>query len=49
MEQNALYKIAYKGLKAGSYEYDFQVDDARFEAYERVEIKGGRWDAPVAL
>ncbi|MBQ8492687.1 MAG: DUF177 domain-containing protein [Alistipes sp.] len=49
MEQNALYKIAYKGLKAGSYEYDFQVDDALFEAYERVEIKGGRCDAHVAL
>ena len=49
MEQIALYTIAYKGLKSGSYEYDFQVDDALFEAYDRVEIKGGRCNAHVLL
>lgn len=49
MEQIALYTIAYKGLKSGSYEYDFQVDDSLFEAYDRVEIKGGRCDAHVTL
>lgn len=49
MEQIALYTIAYKGLKSGSYEFDFQVDDSLFEAYDRVEIKGGRCNAHVAL
>ena len=41
MEQIGLYKIAYKGLKAGSYDFDFKVDSALFEAYETEEIKGG--------
>jgi uncharacterized metal-binding protein YceD (DUF177 family) len=36
-----LYKIAYKGLKVGSYDFDFKVDSALFEAYETEEIKGG--------
>jgi len=49
MEQITLYKIAYKGLKGGSYNFDFQVDDALFEAYDRVEIKGGRCDAHVDM
>ena len=44
-----MYKIAYKGLKGGSYDFDFQVDDALFEAYDRVEIKGGRCDAHVDM
>ena len=41
MEQIGLYKIAYKGLKVGSYDFDFKVDSALFEAYETEEIKGG--------
>ena len=49
MEQITLYPIAYKGLKNGSYEFDFQVDDKLFEAYDRVEIKGGRCDAHIDL
>lgn len=49
MEQITLYQIAYKGLKNGSYDFDFQVDDALFEAYDRVEIKGGDCRAHVAM
>ena len=49
MEQIALYKIAYKGLKSGSYDFDFQVDDALFEAYDRAEIKGGSCQAHVEM
>ena len=49
MEQNKLYSIAYKGLKSGDYEFDFQVDDSLFEAYDRVEIKGGSCQAHVAM
>ena len=41
MEQIGLYKIAYKGLKVGSYDFDFKVDSALFEAFETEEIKGG--------
>ena len=49
MEQITLYQIPYKGLKDGVYDFDFQVDDALFEAYERVEIKGGKCDVRVEL
>ena len=41
MEQIGLYKIASKGLMVGSYDFDFKVDSALFEAYETEEIKGG--------
>ena len=44
-----LYPIAYKGLKNGSHTFDFQIDDALFEAYERIEIKGGACCAHVEL
>ena len=49
MEQITLYPIAYKGLKNGSYDFDFQVDDALFEAYDRVEILGGDCKVHVVL
>ena len=49
MEQITLYSIPFKGLKNGSYEFDFQVDDKLFEAYERVEIKSGDCKAHVEL
>ena len=44
-----LYSIPYKGLKNGVHEFDFQVDDALFEAYDRVEIKGGDCRAHVVM
>ena len=44
-----LYQIPYKGLKNGSHTFDFQIDDALFEAYERVEIKGGSCRAHIEL
>ena len=49
MEQIGLYKIAYKGLKNGSYDFDFKVDNALFEAFETEEIKGGSCDVRVKL
>ena len=49
MEQIGLYKIAYKGLKNGSYDFDFKVDNALFEAFEAEEIKGGSCDVRVKL
>ena len=49
MEQIALYTIAYKGLKVGSYDFDFQVDNKLFEAYEAEEILGGDCRVKVEL
>ena len=49
MEQIALYTIAYKGLKNGSYDIDFEVDSRLFEAYEAEEILGGECCAKVRL
>ena len=49
MEQIGLYTIAYKGLKNGSYDFDFKVDSTLFEAYETEEIKGGDCNVRVTL
>lgn len=49
MKQIMLYRIPYKSLKIGSHGFDFQVDDALFEAYDREEIKGGRCNVHIAL
>ena len=49
MEQIGLYKIAYKGLKVGSYDFDFKVDNTLFEAFEAEEIKGGSCNVQVKL
>ena len=49
MEQIGLYKIAWKGLKNGSYDFDFKVDNSLFEAFETEEIKGGDCDVRIAL
>ncbi len=49
MEQIALYTIAYKGLKNGEYDFDFQVDNKLFEAYEAEEILGGNCCVKVRL
>ena len=49
MEQITRYSIPYKGLKNGTYDFDFQVDDALFEAYGRVEIKAGKCCVRVVL
>ncbi|MBE6176449.1 MAG: DUF177 domain-containing protein [Rikenellaceae bacterium] len=49
MEQIGLYKIAYKGLKVGSYDFDFKVDNALFEAFEAEDIKGGNCNVQVKL
>lgn len=42
MELEQKYSIAYKGLKNGLHEVDFDVDGALFKAYESKEIKDGR-------
>lgn len=43
------YAIAYKGLKEGDYDFEFEVDDSLFESYGRVEILAGRCLARVNM
>lgn len=49
MELEQKYSIAYKGLKNGLHEVDFDVDGALFKAYESKEIKDGRCKVHVAI
>ena len=41
MELSKQYSVAYKGLKNSTYDFDFEVGDALFAAYESKEILGG--------
>ncbi len=43
------YSIAYKGLKNGVHEFDFEVGGALFEAFGSTEIKDGDCRAHVVL
>lgn len=43
------YKIAYKGLKNGSHDFEFKVDGALFEAFGCGEIKDGECEVEVHL
>lgn len=49
MELEQKYSIAYKGLKNGLHEVDFDVDGALFKAYESKEIKDGRCKVHVVM
>ncbi len=43
------YAIAYKGLKEGDYDFEFEIGDALFESYGRVEILSGECLARVRM
>ncbi len=49
MELEQKYSIAYKGLKNGLHEEDFDVDGTLFKAYESKDIKDGRCKVHVAM
>ena len=49
MELEQKYSIAYKGLKNGLHEVDFDVDGTLFKAYESKEIKDGRCKVHVDI
>ena len=49
MELNNRYSIAYKGLKNSTHDFQFEVDDELFAAYESREIKGGKLSVEVAM
>ena len=43
------YSIHFKGLKVGKHTFNFEVDNAFFEAFEESEIKHGNLDVDVKL
>lgn len=46
---NKDYTIAYKGLSAGSHEFDFKIDGALFAAYPESGISSADIDAHVVV
>ena len=49
MDVTKQYAIAWKGLKNGTYRFDFKVDNALFEAYGSTDIKDGDLSVGVTL
>jgi uncharacterized protein len=43
------YEIAFKGLKEGNHQFDFELDDKFFEKFENSEVKKGSLKASVLL
>ncbi len=43
------YSIHFKGLKVGKHTFNFEVDNAFFEAFEESEIKHGKLNVDVKL
>ena len=49
MELNERYSIGYKGLSNSVFDFEFEVDDALFTAYESREVLGGDCHVNVSL
>jgi uncharacterized metal-binding protein YceD (DUF177 family) len=49
MELNKQYSVAYKGLKNSSFDFDFEVDDTLFAAYECRDIRGGKCQVKATM
>jgi uncharacterized metal-binding protein YceD (DUF177 family) len=43
------YEIAFKGLKEGIHQFDYELDDTFFEKFENSEVKKGSVKATVLL
>jgi uncharacterized protein len=43
------YEIAFKGLKEGIHQFEYELDDRFFEKFENSEIKKGSLKASVSL
>lgn len=43
------YEIAFKGLKEGNHQFDFEMDDTFFGKFEGSEVKRGSINAKVLL
>ena len=49
MDTNERYVIACKGLRNGTYDFEFKVGKALFEAEQSEEITGGEFDVYVKM
>ena len=49
MKYLSKYDIAFKGLKEGKHQYEFDIDDKFFERFENSEVQKGKVKAEVAL
>ena len=49
MELSKQYSVAYKGLKNSSFDFNFEVDDALFAAYECRDIRGGKCSVKATM
>ena len=49
MELNKQYSVAYKGLKNSSFDFNFEVDDTLFAAYESRDIRGGKCQVKATM
>ncbi|MFA9389404.1 MAG: DUF177 domain-containing protein [Prolixibacteraceae bacterium] len=49
MRYLAKYEIAFKGLKEGKHEYEFDIDERFFEKFENNEVTKGDLKAEVTL
>ncbi|WP_300748207.1 DUF177 domain-containing protein [uncultured Alistipes sp.] len=47
MDATAQYAIRWKGLKNGTYHFDYKVDGSLFETFESTEIKDGDLNVSV--
>lgn len=49
MKYLSKYDIAFKGLKEGKHQYEFDIDDKFFEKFENSEVSKGSIKAEVTL
>ena len=49
MEILKRYIVPFKGLKIGVHRFDFEVDDALFQAFESLEVKHGTAKVSIEL
>ena len=49
MEILKRYIVPFKGLKIGVHQFDFEVDDALFQAFEGSEVKHGTAKVSIEL
>ncbi len=49
MELSKQYSVAYKGLKNSSFDFNFEVDDTLFAAYECRDIRGGKCSVKATM
>ena len=49
MKYLSKYEIAFKGLKEGNHQFDFELDDKFFDKFENSEVKKGSLLAKVFL